>query len=419
MPLTNFQKLKLLLLLHLYQRRKRRWSVRPVNRNRATHGEFALVREMRLKDPDYHFGYLRMSAQRFDDLLRRVSPLIQHRNTHEIPVRPAQRLTATLRFLASGDSQSSIAYSYHLGKSTFNSILYEVCDAIWRVLSSEFVAFPTTEKWREISLDFHNLWNFPLCCGALDGKHVVIQCPPNSGSQYFCYKGTFSVVLLALCDGRYRFTFVDIGGYGRQSDGGTLASSALGKALAEETINFPEATFLPGTDTLCPHVIVADEAFPQRINIMRPYPGKNLTNEKRIFNYRLSRARRISKNTFGILRARFRVFSRPIEALPQNAVRITKACVALHNYLQMSDAANPPTARYVPPTFVDYANENGQMQQGEWRRIVDGDSGMNDLGRVSSNMYGKAAATIRDRFSAYFLTGNGQVPWQNSVISQS
>lgn len=253
----------------------------------------------------------------------------------------------------------------------------------------------------------------------MDGKHVTIQCPPNSGSQYYNYKGAFSIVLLALCDARYRFTFFDIGGYGKQSDGGTLASSVVGKALENETIHFPEAACLPGRDTLCPHVIVADEAFPQKTNILRPYAGKSLDRDKRIFNYRLSRARRISENTFGILRARFRIFSRAIEALPENAVRITKAGTALHNYLQMTDSANPPTARYIPPAFVDYMDAAGQMQKGEWRNIVAGDVGMKDMGRISTNIYTKAAAAIRDRSCAYFLTENGLVPWQDAAISQS
>lgn len=68
---------------------------------------------------------------------------------------------------------------------------------------------------------------------------------------------------------------------------------------------------------------------------------------------------------------------------------------------------------------MDYTNANGQMEKGEWRKIVADDTGMKRLGRVSSNMYTKAAATVRDRFCAYFLTENGLVPWQNAAISQS
>jgi hypothetical protein len=65
--------------------------------------------------------------------------------------------------------------------------------------------------------------------GNFDGKYVKIQAPPNSSSKYFSYKHSFSVILLALVDARYKFTVVYIGSYGRNSDGGIFAHSEVGK----------------------------------------------------------------------------------------------------------------------------------------------------------------------------------------------
>ncbi|XP_044200971.1 protein ANTAGONIST OF LIKE HETEROCHROMATIN PROTEIN 1-like [Thunnus albacares] len=100
------------------------------------------------------------------------------------------------RYLATGDSFRTIANSFRFGVSTVSKIVPDVVTAIWDCLVEEFiaVAVPTMEEWRSIAERFDERWNFPLCCGAVDGKHVVLKAPANSGSQYFNYKGTFSLV---------------------------------------------------------------------------------------------------------------------------------------------------------------------------------------------------------------------------------
>ena len=128
---------------------------------------------------------------------------------------------------------------------------------------------------------------------ALKNKH-----PPGFGSNYYNYKGDFSVVLLALVNANTEFIYIDVGTNGRISDGGVWGKSTFKAALESENLNIPKCGALPISDILVPYVIVADDAFPLGINIMKPYPGQNLTPEKRIFNYRLSRARRVSENAF-------------------------------------------------------------------------------------------------------------------------
>ena len=93
---------------------------------------------------------------------------------------------------------------------------------------------PSTEDWEQLAFDFWNMWNCPNCLGALDGKHVTIIAPPSSGSLYFNYKKTFSIVLLALVDAKYNFTVVHIVSYGKDSDEGIFAKSNLGKALEKK-----------------------------------------------------------------------------------------------------------------------------------------------------------------------------------------
>lgn len=122
-----------------------------------------------------------------------------------------------------------------------------------------------------------------MCLGAIDGTHVVIQAPSSSGSEYYNYKGTHSIVLLAVCDARYCFTLIDIGDSGRHSDGGIFANSEFGRRFISNGLNMPASGYLPGTDMEVPYCIVGDAAFPLRQNLMRPYPGRLLPFDKSVF----------------------------------------------------------------------------------------------------------------------------------------
>jgi len=89
---------------------------------------------------------------------------------------------------------------------------------------------------------------------------VKVQDPPNSGSKFFNYKHSFSVVLLALVDARYKFIVVDIGSYGRNSEGRIFAHSKLGKYL-ETHLGILEDKQLPRTSCLAPPIIVLTRPF--------------------------------------------------------------------------------------------------------------------------------------------------------------
>ena len=108
-------------------------------------------------------------------------------------------------------------------------------------------------------------------------------------------------------------------------------------AIYNGSLHLPEDEDLPNTSTKCPYVITADDAFPFGHHNMKPYGGKYLETEKHIFNYRLSRARRVSENTFGLSTARWGIFKRPIDALPEQCIGITKAVVALHNFIIVNE----------------------------------------------------------------------------------
>lgn len=270
--------------------------------------------------------------------------------------------------------------------------------------------FPTTsEQWASIQRQFFDKWNFPQCLGALDGKHVRIKSPMKSGSKYFNYMHYFSVVLLALVDADYKFIFIDVGTPGRYGDATIWNNSQLRHHLQAGTLPVPPPVVLPGCDMPIPSLIVADSAFALHSTLMKPYPEKNMSQEERLFNYRLCRARRVVENAFGILASRFGLFQCAIGIQPQRAVKLVLACLAIHNFLRTLQ-----DVRYCVPGLTDTQSSNER----------DGPSTNNHQMHGLNNMPGGdrrgdgviSGREVRDALKRYFV-GPGAVSWQMQKIN--
>lgn len=238
------------------------------------------------------------------------------------------------------------------------------------------------------------MWNFPNALGAIDGKHIVFQASRKSGSAFQNYKNTKSIVLLAMVDASYNFRYIDVGCNGRVSDGGVFLNSSLYKAIHGEDnmLNLPEDKPLPGRNKCVPYVIIGDGAFALAEHLMKPFPFRNMTVEQRIYNYRLSRARRVVENSYGILANRFRVLLTTIKVDKDKVRKIVKACVVLHNFL-----------RKECPSFMEDVNDidnNFIFKFG--------------LCRQGGNSCKDSAKNIREEFMYYF-NNEGAVPWQNDL----
>ena len=131
------------------------------------------------------------------------------------------------------------------------------------------------EEWLKIAEQLEVRWNFPNCIGAIDGKHVIIQAPSNSGSHYFNYKRTYSIILMAIAGPDYEVLYADVGTNGRVADGGVWNKCSFLKSMEEGNLEIPESKPLPGGKQLMPYVIVGDDAFALNNFMMKPYPQKN------------------------------------------------------------------------------------------------------------------------------------------------
>ena len=146
---------------------------------------------------------------------------------------------------------------------------------------------------------------------------------------------------------------------GRQSDGSVYNNSHLGYEIENNTLNLPEPkSICQNPDSILVYVFIADDAFGLKRHMMKPHANQNIPLDQRIFNYRLSR--RIIENTLGIATTRFRIFRRPIIAKTENVILITKAVVALHNFLMRKCTnVNENNYSYCPQSYTDKDTSSG------------------------------------------------------------
>lgn len=350
-----------------------------------------------------------MTSEDFEYLLSQVDPIIRRMDTNmREAVTSRERLAVTLRFLATGDSYTSLQYLFRIAKSTISRIIPEVCDALIHSLK-EYVMLPsTTEEWLQIATEFERKWNFPHAVGAMDGKHIVLQAPVNSGTEYYNYKNFFSIVLFALVDANYNFIYVDIGCQGRISDGGVFKNTTLYNKLENRTLTIPDPKVLQIPYSIeIPYMILGDKAFALNEYTMRPFDGNPETGTpERVFNYRHSRARRVVENAFGILSSVFRVLRKPMLLGPEIATKITLTTIYLHNFLRK----RPSREIYTPPGIFD-SERDGEIRSGKWRN----DQPMTSLMPIRNipRRTSERPKNIRLHLANHFVL-NDPLPWQDN-----
>jgi hypothetical protein len=311
-----------------------------------------------------------------------------------------------LRFLATGNTYHSLAFSFRVPHNTISLFVPEVCEAIISELADKVVVTPSTpDEWREVSDKFEARWNFWHSCGAIDGKHIAIKAPADSGTVYHNYKGFFSIILLGLVDAEYKFLYIDVGANGSTSDCAVFNSSELKARLDRNTQGLPPAQPLPGDDRPMPYFLVGDDAFALESWMMKPYATHHLEEDERIFNYRLSRARRIVENAFGILANRFRVLLSTIQLAPEKVGSVVMACVCLHNLLRIRHPG-------IPIQELDHEGDDHQVIPWEWREA----GVLEECAAVRGPTRASRVAKQQRVYLKHYVNTVGAVPWQRDMI---
>lgn len=136
------------------KRLKRKWCKQwLLQRDQFSH--INLLSELRLESNDW-FNYLRMDEERYRNLLSLVTPLIEKQDTcMRKAISPHERLTATLRFLATGRSYEDMKFSTIISPQALSAVIPETCQAIYRALYKNFMKVSTLLKLPKM----RNQWN--------------------------------------------------------------------------------------------------------------------------------------------------------------------------------------------------------------------------------------------------------------------
>ncbi|XP_077118794.1 uncharacterized protein LOC143774895 [Ranitomeya variabilis] len=173
------------------QTRRRKMWVHPIVAQRTMKGHFNVLYQDLRRYPEKFIAFCRLSIPAFDHLLSVVRAELTYEDTvMRKSISAEERLLITLRFLATGESYTSLHLQFRVGKSTISQIVRCTCTVIWQKLQPIVMPSPTEETWLQVAAGFQSVANFPNCIGAVDGKHVRVQQPPRSGSRFFNYKNT-------------------------------------------------------------------------------------------------------------------------------------------------------------------------------------------------------------------------------------
>lgn len=239
-----------------------------------------------------------------------------------------------------------------------------------------YFQFPdSVQQWRHIADKYNAQWQFPHCMGALDGIHIT-----NYDKE--------TIVLLAMADADCKFTFVDIGCSGNNSNEEVLKRSDLTKILDRSTEFFPSAEPL-GTHKNVPFVVIAGDSFNLQKTIIKRYEFDNQDPARQIFNLRLNHARQCIERAFSILLSSFQILQKPIQLDVRKVTKIVQCCCVLHNFL----IDNSPWYRQ-------------QFDDMPWQHISENVSGTTSQCKMETEL-----GDVRQHFSDYF-SNEGSVSWQ-------
>jgi len=318
--------------------------------------------------------------------------------------------------------ESTFGYSFHFGledSDRYKQIAKEVCEALIAGVTPKYMIPPTAADFKLIADEFSKKWSLPNCVGAVGCKNVKLRVPENVGADFKEEQHCISVV--ALCDAKFCFTIAEVDYLGSKSDGSAFKHSNLGQSISGNSLATPPPSKLPKSkgDQQFNYFAVGANNLSLRENFMIPYPKASLNDqdeklryERRIFNFRLSRATRVADNAFGVMVCRWKKMQKRLAVPVDTAILYVRACICLHNYIMKTRTSNNNGMG----TFGDvYGAKDRLSKPGRWR----GDSSPWVDTMIKSNKNPTLEARKRRDVLAKYLSYENTLDYQVEVSNAS
>lgn len=348
------------------RRKKRKW-VNDWFLIRKKYSRVNLIDQYLLAD-DHFRRYLRMDETVYQFLLDQVSPIIMKQNTvMRESISPHERLSAYLKFVAEGTTLVSLARNVNISTASMSHIVKEVAIVINSKLDNVIKLPTTTNEWIHESQRIASIHGgFPNVLGMIDGKYIRITKPKQSGTSFYCHKGFFAIVLMAVVGANRRFLYINCGANGVQADSAILKNTSFYKQLTTNNLNMPSDIVNNGNRY--PYIFLADGGFMLEQNIMTPFRQPKEATKLR-YNKVLSHTRANVENAFGELESRFKLLSSCIGLNYLTTALVVMSMCRIHNLLKDYDEGIPLTG--TPSTWrQDLVNQQQQQPLPSHRPII-------------------------------------------------
>ncbi|XP_052818457.1 putative nuclease HARBI1 [Mya arenaria] len=241
-----------------------------------------------------------------------------------------EQVCIALRYYASGSCMQVVGDTHGRHKSIVCRVVDKVTKEIVK-RHKQYIKWPVDEATkRRVKSDFSNIAGFPGVIGCVDGSHVrLIKPSPDQERGFINRKGFPSINVMAVCDAKGKFTFINAQWPGSAHGSFIFRTSTLGCHMERNHRGLEDG------------IILGDSGYACSRYLMTPYRVAD-TNQTTNFNRGLCRTRVLIECTFGRWKRRFGILHGELRKTPAKASEVIVACAVLHNIAIMLQEPGVP-----------------------------------------------------------------------------